>query len=1136
MPTRSTSSSSNGSSSSSAGSNRGGGGREGAGLSAYEKVMGRIETSSSSDPAVGGSGSAADVMRMDGESAGALSSRLAQFRKWLSVEANVQVHPAICIVNGEATDGTKNAPVLVVDREGGTPGPLGGAAASSSFSATVAPGKAAGGVNAGRVGAVDWEGDQRLYDRTMGCQVRSTREIKTDEVMMTMPRGAFVTPDVVASSDAGRAVLACCQVDDPAAESESRGFWDAFENTTECEATFNQKVARNTAPQLLVKILQERKRVESNFNKRIRIRDEATAGENGSVPFQLIARGGLSTRAPLLAFLIQQRFADATAPLVASDSREANDQFQRAAEECSALRTAATIVRPPASPDSFAPYARTLPSFVSIPLCWRRSELALLASCLPGMTPLQDAAARTLQLASEFVALLDAGVLERFPATFPKGMLTWERWVWAAAVVSSRALPASAYVDAGVDVLSFKPQNPLEFQSPSHIWSELGVLIPLLDMLNHERDAHQVTWEPNAPAATASSNGADNEVAVAGHPPRAIIHKKVKKGSELFCCYGDRSNSYLIQQYGFAQLSNTCDDVKLGWGLADAVGHLDSPEEYVSLIPDDTYQRFLVFETTDDAEVKKWWTEDRLTLLGKEAFAKSDDGILENLKNGKKMFALANSDGTFFPILLTVLVVATMPKIELQKFASSRKESLVLSKRHQQVLRSYLAFFFSRKLEKLLQNVSAGLKDHFNTGKLWTQVAKGGLRYAADEGDNDGYIGWQAFFDSHVYKATMEVEDHYYAMGAESCVLALYDGNLRALQSSLDAVCDDDKFAEHVLRQIEELGFGVASDKDDGTMSKDGTSPNSDRKSPKNRKRSKQKTSGSSTNDADSTDRPVAIKIHVGNLSFQTTPSDMYDYFSSLYGKDNVLECHIPVERETGRSRGFGFVTMPEPVAYRVLESTQKHEIGGRLIKLARSNSAGTNPAGRSQQTEVLAANERCSKCGYRPKYCTCGGGESRSRSDQPSRERPRDARPDDRDPAYFAPRDRDRDRDRDRYRDRGYRDYPPSSDHYAFEREDRYGRPTEAYGDDRYRSNSRRERHDDDRGRSPRDYSPDRRGRSHDDEYYYRRSRRDEDDDRRSIRKRSRSASRSRSRSRDRSRRRKSRKRSRSYSPVVDR
>ena len=48
-----------------------------------------------------------------GGGAGALGSRLVAFRKWLTAEANCTVHPSICIVNGEATDGTKNAPVLL---------------------------------------------------------------------------------------------------------------------------------------------------------------------------------------------------------------------------------------------------------------------------------------------------------------------------------------------------------------------------------------------------------------------------------------------------------------------------------------------------------------------------------------------------------------------------------------------------------------------------------------------------------------------------------------------------------------------------------------------------------------------------------------------------------------------------------------------------------------------------------------------------------------------------------------------------------------------------------------------------------------------------------------------------------------
>ena len=118
-------------------------------------------------------------------------------------------------------------------------------------------------------------------------------------------------------------------------------------------------------------------------------------------------------------------------------------------------------------------------------------------------------------------------------------------------------------------------------------------------------------------------------------------------------------------------------------------------------------------------------------------------------------------------------------------------------------------------------------------------------------------------------------------------------------------------------------------------------------------------------------DSPTAVKLHVGNLSYVTTPSDLYDFFSTMYGQDNVLECHIPVERATGRSRGFGFVAMPKAIAHQALEPGRKHEVGGRLLKVAKSNSVGTTvrPAEKPQPVD----SDRCITCGYRPKYCSCG-------------------------------------------------------------------------------------------------------------------------------------------------------------------
>jgi RNA recognition motif-containing protein len=49
------------------------------------------------------------------------------------------------------------------------------------------------------------------------------------------------------------------------------------------------------------------------------------------------------------------------------------------------------------------------------------------------------------------------------------------------------------------------------------------------------------------------------------------------------------------------------------------------------------------------------------------------------------------------------------------------------------------------------------------------------------------------------------------------------------------------------------------------------------------------------------------MSIYVGNLSYQVTPEDLSSVFAE-YG--TVKRVQIPTDRETGRSRGFGFVEM----------------------------------------------------------------------------------------------------------------------------------------------------------------------------------------------------------------------------------
>ncbi|KAL3919821.1 MAG: hypothetical protein SGILL_003562 [Bacillariaceae sp.] len=899
-----------------------------------------------------------------GAAVDALSRRLGEFRKWCSNEASIKIHPAICVVNGEATDGTRNAPVMAYAR---------------------GPNSAATPVQAaqGRVGMVDGNAERSLYERTMGCQIWTAREIKKDEVMMACPRSAMITPDLVAASDAGRAILACC-------ESPGEGnthFWDAFENTAVCEAQITQKMATKPGAQLLVKTLRERDLAEKAFKT-------ATAAVEAPQAHELAKYGSISSRAPFLAFLIHQRFSPQLNPPTMSESNTDLDNAVVAEGESNAFNTAQRIRPQSGTPTTFAPYARTLPSSVSLPICWKRNELALLSGCIPGLQPLQETVATTTQLATEFTALLKAGILTRFPTIFSSGMITWERWVWAAAVFTSRVLPASAYLDKGEERV--EEFTRAETQSPADVWNELGVLIPFLDMVNHEVGAACILWQKNIPDDTQKMEEGDSEEP---HLPRAIMTKRVKKQQQVYFSYGDDdfSNYKMLVQYGFAQMLNQADAARLGWGLMDAVGQVDPPSDYTSLVRNaDKDKNFLVYESNDGQAINEWWSDERLSLLEKEAFPAVENSFMSSLKMGKKMTGAARSDGAYDPILLTASLVSTMPIMDLDKLMTKRKTSenqkspVTVSKRHQKVLRSYLLFVFTRKLEKLLENLSSGLKFHYGSLNLWTKASEGGIRYVPKESENeeDSRIGWQTFFDRHAYVATMECENSYYALAPDSCVLTLYDGHLQALQASIDGLLDADKFEAGVLKQLEDLGFTIMGGDDASEKaSKNGKAGKDDsrrkgeeskkkeegKSSPKKKNRNKKR----SSNVASTGDRPPAIKLHIGNLSYQTTPSDLFEFFARGFGRDNVLECHIPAERNTGRSRGFGFVTLPEQIARQILTSGRKCEVNGRILKIAESNSAGTNKPNRHPEAPPPVSNDRCGVCGYRPKYCVCTNGPS---------------------------------------------------------------------------------------------------------------------------------------------------------------
>jgi RNA recognition motif-containing protein len=77
----------------------------------------------------------------------------------------------------------------------------------------------------------------------------------------------------------------------------------------------------------------------------------------------------------------------------------------------------------------------------------------------------------------------------------------------------------------------------------------------------------------------------------------------------------------------------------------------------------------------------------------------------------------------------------------------------------------------------------------------------------------------------------------------------------------------------------------------------------------------------------------VGTKLYVGNLSYQVSADKLREIFSA-HGE--VSDVAIPADRETGRSRGFGFVTMAsEEQARTAMQAVNGTELDGRALTVS---------------------------------------------------------------------------------------------------------------------------------------------------------------------------------------------------------
>ena len=86
------------------------------------------------------------------------------------------------------------------------------------------------------------------------------------------------------------------------------------------------------------------------------------------------------------------------------------------------------------------------------------------------------------------------------------------------------------------------------------------------------------------------------------------------------------------------------------------------------------------------------------------------------------------------------------------------------------------------------------------------------------------------------------------------------------------------------------------------------------------------------------------FKIFVGNLNYRTTPDGLREIFSA-HGE--VLDVFIGTDRETGRSRGFGFVTMGSKEAgAAAIENLNGKDFEGRALVVNEAQPRAPRPGG----------------------------------------------------------------------------------------------------------------------------------------------------------------------------------------------
>ncbi len=90
----------------------------------------------------------------------------------------------------------------------------------------------------------------------------------------------------------------------------------------------------------------------------------------------------------------------------------------------------------------------------------------------------------------------------------------------------------------------------------------------------------------------------------------------------------------------------------------------------------------------------------------------------------------------------------------------------------------------------------------------------------------------------------------------------------------------------------------------------------------------------------------MATKLYIGNLSYDTTQTELQELFAEV---GTVVSANIIMDRDSGQSKGFGFVEMASgQEAQAAIKQFDGYDLKGRALKVNEALPQGERSGGRS--------------------------------------------------------------------------------------------------------------------------------------------------------------------------------------------